>query len=271
MENKLKLFFPIINEIELIEAKLEYALGLDMEISVVEGHHPAYTNVDPNGLSVDGTTEILISYDDRIKYLPVGKVDNEMELRNLAYKYLSHDPGIALMFDTDEFMLEKDLIFLDGEYKKDKDLKYILTNSYIFLDGKYCAPHIQRFQSKPFPYSDNITVQFGQWHERIFRYNKWYSYHRSPFLINDFYGRFLYNDEIYYNERLLFPEVYLLHYKNFKRNEAEKRTQMYDTFGDGIDHSDEWNILEKNKFEYKGEHPPQIAKMLASFIVAQVG
>lgn len=271
MENKIKLFFPIINEIELIEAKLEWALERFDDISVVEGHHPKYTNVDPNGLSVDGTTEILVSYDDRIKYLPVGKVDNEMELRNLAYKYLSQESGIAFMLDTDEFFLDKDLEFIDNIYKNDKNLKYTLTNSYIFLDGKHCAPHIQRFQSKPFPYCDNITVQFGQWHERIFRYNKWYSYHRSPFLVNDFYGRFLYNDEIYYNERALFPEVYLLHYKNFKRAEAEKRMQMYDSYRDGVKHDDEWDILEKNKFEYKGEHPPQITKMLASFPVVQVG
>ena len=152
MELKWGLFAPCLNEGQLIEFKLEWALERFADISIVEGHHPKYTNVDPNGLSVDKTTEILSSYGDRIKYLPVGKVDNEMELRNMAYKELNKDLDVVIMCDIDEFYLDKDLEFLDNIYKSNKDLKHTLTNSYIFLDGKHCAPHIQRIQSQPFPY-----------------------------------------------------------------------------------------------------------------------
>ena len=49
-----------------------------------------------------------------------------------------------------------------------------------------------------------------------------------------------------------------------KREEAEERTKMYDTYGDGVKHDTEWDILEKNKIEYKGEHPKQITELLSS-------
>ena len=81
-------------------------------------------------------------------------------------------------------------------------------------------------------------------------------------MINDFYGRFLYNAEIYYGERLLFPDIYMLHLKHVKLKEAKKRTAMYDTYGDSVDHSDEWSILEKNKIEYKGEFPKEIRHLM---------
>lgn len=261
MELKWGIFAPCINEGQLVETKLEWLLERFNDISIVEGHHPKYENVDPNGLSVDATTEILLSYDDRIKYLPVGKVDNEIELRDLAYKYLDKDLDVVIMCDMDEFYLDEDLDYIDNLYRRNKDLKLTLTNSYIFLDDKYCAPHLKRIQSQPFKFAKGVDVHFGQWHERIFRYSPWYSYRRSPFLINDFYGRFLYNDEIYYGERMLLEDVYMLHYKNFKREEAEKRTMMYDTYDDGVKHDTEWDELEKTKIEYEGEHPPQIERL----------
>lgn len=264
MELKWGMFAPCLNEGQLIEAKLEWALERFVDISIVEGHHPKYTNVNENGLSVDKTTEILSSYNDRIKHTPIGKVNNEMELRNIAYRELNKDLDVVIMCDIDEFYLDKDLERLDNLYKSNKDLKLTLTNSYIFLDGKHCAPHIRRIQSQPFPFSKDVVVHFGEWHERIFRYNKWYSYHRSPFLINDFFGRFLYNDEIYYNERMLIPDIHMLHYKNFKLGEAKKRTELYDTYGDGVKHDTEWATLEGTKIEYKGEHPKKISELFSS-------
>lgn len=263
MELKWGLYAPCINEVQLIEAKLEWALDRFDNISIVEGHHPNYKDVNESGLSKDGTTEILKSYADRINYTPLGKADNEIVLRDTAYKNLDKNLDVVIMCDIDEFYLDKDLDFLDAEYGN-KDLKLTLTNSYIFLDNEYCAPHLRRIQSPPFKFNKTVNVHFGEWHERIFRYSKWYSYHRSPFLINDFYGRFLYNDEIYYNERRLYPEIFMLHYKNFKRDEAEKRTDMYDKYGDGVMHDTEWDMLEKSKNGYAGKHPPQIAKLLSS-------
>lgn len=258
MNLKWGIYAPCLNEVQLIDAKLEWALERFDDISLCEGHHPKYTNVNDSGLSIDGTSEILKSYSDRIKYTPVGKVDNEMMLRDIAYQKLNKDLDVVIMCDADEFYLDKDLELIDDLYKRNKELKLTLTNSYIFIDDKFCAPHIQRKQSPPFKFNKNAQVHFGQWHERIFRYNKWYSYHRSPFLVNDFYGRFLYNDEIYFGERELLSDVYMLHYKNFKLAEAKKRTEMYDEYGDGVKHDDEWNILDEHKFEYKGEHPKEI-------------
>lgn len=261
MNNKWAIFAPCINEAQLIEAKIQWGLRHDFEVVIVEGHHPAYQNHDPNGLSNDGTTEILLSYEDRIKYVPVGPVEHEMVLRDIGYKKISKDTDAVIMCDIDEFYLDKDLEYIDDLFRGDK-IKHILTNSYIFLDNEYCAPHIQRKQSPPFFYADGINIHFGQWHERIFRYNKFYSYKRSPFLVNDIYGRFVFNDLAYFGERMLLPDVYMLHYKNFKRAEAEKRTEMYDTYGDGVKHDTEWEELEKNKIKYEGEHPKEILNLL---------
>ena len=80
MELKWGIFAPCINEIELIEAKLEWALERFDDIVMVEGHHKRYTNVNESGLSLDGTTEILKSYSDRIKYRPVGAINDVMDI-----------------------------------------------------------------------------------------------------------------------------------------------------------------------------------------------
>jgi len=269
-ELKWGLFAPCINEIELIEAKLEWALERFDDISIVEGHHKHYKNVSEVGLSVDGTSEILQSYSDRIKYNPVGIVNvegtEEFILRDTAYQALNKDLDVVVMCDIDEFWLDKDLDFLDEQYLRNKNLKLTATNSLIFLDNEYCAKHIQRNQGTfAFDLDDNgnvRTVNFGQWHERIFRYNEYYRYDASPFLINDMYGRFIFSHQIYFNERKLFPEIYMLHYKNFKRAEAEKRTEMYNTYNDNVKHDTEWDELELKKFKYDGEHPEQIKRLL---------
>ena len=256
------LYAPCINEIELIEVKLEWALERFDSICIVEGHHPAYTNINESGLSVDGTSEILKSYSDRINYIPIGKVNHEIELRELAYRGLDKC-DVCIMGDIDEFYLDNDLEYMDNLYKRNKDLKLTLTNSYIFLDNKHCAPHIQRKQGDGIFFNKQIPQLFmGQYHERIFRYNKFYSYHISPFLINDIYGRFIFADEIYCDDRILLDDVFMLHYKNFKREEAEKRTQLYDTYGDGVKHDTEWDELEQNKILYEGEHPAHIKRLL---------
>jgi hypothetical protein len=144
-----------------------------------------------------------------------------------------------------------------------KSPKQTLTNSYIFVDDKNCAPHIQRFESPPIKYAKGVKVHFGQWHERIFRYNKYYSYSRSPFLINDIYGRFLFDHPAFFDERMLLEDIYMLHYKNFKVEEAKKRLEMYDQYDDGHHkHDEEWETLIKNSFEYKGNHPQEIKNLL---------
>ena len=260
MELKWGIFFPVINEAQLLEAKIEWAIRHEFAVSIVEGHHPRYTNVDPNHLSVDGTTEILVSYEDRINYLLLGEVENEAILRDEAYKRLPNDLDVCIMCDADEFYLDKDLEYIDRLYKDNKNLKLTLTNSYIFMDKNYCAPHIQR-QQGIVKFNKKIDIHYGQFHERIFRYNRWYGYGISPFLINDFYGRFLFDNPVYFGERVLLNNIHMLHYKNFKLEEAKKRTMMYDKYDDGIEHMEEWDILEKNKIEYKGEHPIEILKL----------
>jgi len=262
MELSWGIFFPCINEIELIEAKIQWALRHDFAVSVCEGHHPQYEDHNEKGLSIDGTTETLETYSDQIIYTPKGEVNNEMILRDIAYQALPKDLDVVIMCDADEFYLDKDLDYIDILYKRDKNLMLTLTNSYIFLDNEHCAEHIKRKQSPPFPFTEGVEVHFGEWHERIFRYSKWHSYQRSPFLINDLYGRFLYNDPNYYGDRVLLKDVFMLHYKNFKMEEAKKRVQMYDEYDDGVKHDDEWDILNKDKIKYEGEHPIEVQELM---------
>lgn len=263
MKLKWGLYAPCINEKELIEAKIKWALNHDMAVSICEGHYVNYTKFNQdNHLSVDGTTEILESYSDRINHIKKGFVQAEMELRDAAYKGLPQDIDVCIMSDIDEFLLDKDLEYIDELYAVDKNLKETSTNSYIFLDNKYCTPHLMPSDQGFVNFNKNQgLIQLGQWHERIFRYNKYYSYKWSPFLINDLYGRFIFTDVAYFDERLILPNVYILHYKNFKLKEAKERQAMYTTF-DNKDYNLEWDILEKNKIEYKGEHPIEIKELL---------
>lgn len=252
------IFAGCINEAELIEAKIEWALNRDMNVSIVEGHHPNYTDVGENHLSIDGTTEILESYADRINYKPIGLVKHQAVLRDTAYKNLPEDTEICIMSDIDEFYTDEDLEYLDSLYKRRKNLKLTVTDSLIFLDDEYCSPHIRRKEGNPFLFNKNRYMWFGQFHERIFRYNKYYGYERSPFLINDIFKRFIFSDPVYIGDRILTEDVKMLHYKNFKMKEAKKRHEMYKERGDKEDYTQEWKILEENKFKYEGEHPKEV-------------
>jgi len=263
MNLKWGIFAGCINEGKLIEAKIEWALRLGMAVSIVEGHHPNYKgDVDPNGLSADETTEILLGYQDQIKYLPIGKVPRQAILRDMAYKNLPNDLDIVIMSDIDEFYTEDDLNRIEIMYIGNKDLKLTVTNSYIFLDNEHCAPHIQHVDGGSVKFNKTWTFNVGQWHERIFRYNKFYSYNRSPFIINDIYGRFIFMDSAYFGEREILPDIYQLHYKNFKITEQKARHEMYKKRGDKADYDKEWELLEKNKIKYEGKHPIEIERLL---------
>lgn len=265
MELKWGLYTQCMNEKELIEAKLEWALERDFVVSIAEGHHQHYDRFHPKThLSIDGTSEILESYSDRIIYTPIGGYKLQKPLRNIAYKALPEDLDVVIMCDVDEFYTDDDLEYLDNIYRRNKNIKLTVTDSLIFLDDEYCAPHIRRKQGQPFIFNlKNPEFYMGMFHERIFRYNKYYSYRRGPYLINDIYGRYIFEDPIYIDDRMLIEDVKMLHYKNFKLQEAKERTKMYKEY-DFIDHSDEWDILEKNKFKYEGEHPKQIKELLTS-------
>jgi len=75
-------------------------------------------------------------------------------------------------------------------------------------------------------------------------------------------GEFIFTDSTYFGEREILPDIYQLHYKNFKMDEAKARHKMYKERGDAADYDKEWELLEKNKFEYKGEHPIEIKRLL---------
>ena len=263
MKLKWGVFFGCINEEQLIEAKIDWALRHGMAVSVAEGCHPDYKGpTDPNGLSADATTEILAGYGNKIKWLALGRVEEQRILRDQAYKNLPQDLDVVIMSDVDEFINDEDLNYLDIIFDRKKDLKHILTNSYIFLDNEMCAPHVQRKESAPIAYNQNTTLHLGEWHERIFRYNKWYAYDKSPFIINDIWGRFIISDSAYFGDRFLLPDTYILHYKNFKMEEAKARLKMYKERGDKADYVEEWEILEEHKKKYEGKHPEEIMRLL---------
>ena len=262
MELKWGIYAGCINEEILIEPKIKWALRHDMTVSICEGHHPNYKNVNESGLSVDKTTEILESYSDRIKYTPAGAVPHQMVLRDIAYKGLPQDLDVVIMSDIDEFLTDADLEELDHMYKINKDLKLTLTNSYIFLDNEHCCSHLMNTGYENIEFNKKYFLTLGHWHERIFRYNKFYQYTRSPFLINDYIGRFIFTNSAFFNERELLPDMYILHYKNFKMKEAKERHKMYKERGDKADYDAEWQILNANKFKYKGEHPIEIKELI---------
>lgn len=256
------IFAGCINEEPLIEAKINCTLRLGMKISIVEGHHPNYKKHNEKHLSIDKTTEILESYSDQIIYKPIGEVPHQAVLRHTAYHNLPKDIDICIMSDIDEFFLESDLEQIDTMFSTDNDLKLVLTNSYIFLDNKFCAPHIQRKQGNPIEFNKDLKIWHGQFHERIFRYSPFYGYNVSPFIINDLFGRNLFNNPIYYGERTLRDDIYLLHYKNFKMGESKERLEMYEKRGDKADYKKEWKILNKNKIRYEGKHPVEIERLI---------
>lgn len=262
MKFKWGIFGQVINEEELIEAKIEWALRLGMEVSFVEGYYPPYNNVSKEGLSVDETTEILESYSDRITYEPIGKVPKQRFLRNKAYKNLTQDLDYVIMSDVDEFFLEEDLELIERHLSRRDHYKHVITDSLIFLNDRQCAPHVRRKEGKPFNYTKDEKIWHGQFHERIFKYNKYYSYDLSPFLINDLLGRFIFNDPAYVGDRIIRDDVKMLHYKNFKREKAEKRHQMYKERGDKENYDEEWETLERNAIIYDGNHPPEIEDLI---------
>ena len=45
-------------------------------------------------------------------------------------------------------------------------------------------------------------------------------------------------------------------------DEARKRHEMYKERGDKADYNLEWDVFEKNKFKYEGEHPLEIQKLM---------
>lgn len=259
--SKIGVFAPCINEEELIEPKIKWALRHGFDVSITEGHHPHYKNHDENGLSTDKTTEILKSYSDRIKYTPIGDVPRQKYLRDIAYKKLDRDLDIALMLDIDEFLSDEDLDKIKMYFKEDDSLVLVVTDSLIFLDKDHCAPHIRRKQQK-IKFNDDVEIYTGQFHERVFRYNKYYGYDISPFLVNDLYNRFLFTDLTYYNRRVLDTDIKILHYKNFKKQEAKKRHEMYKDRGDSEDYDDERVKLNEKKFKFEGNHPPEIEGIL---------
>ena len=261
-ELKWGIYAGCINEEKLIEAKINWALNRGMAVSICEGHHPNYKNVNEKGLSTDKTTEILESYADRINYIAKGPVPHQMFLRDEAYLGLPKDSDVVIMSDIDEFVLDKDLERLDKLYKRRKDLVLTLTNSLIFLDNEHCCVHVMNSAGGHVKYNRQFVITMGHWHERIFRYSKYNRYRRSPFLVNDYLGRFPFSDSAYFDDRMLIPDIYIMHYKNFKMEEAKKRHEMYKERGDKADYSLEWDILESNKFKYKGEHPQEIMELM---------
>ena len=53
MELKWGIYAGCINEEKLIETKINWALNRNMAVSICEGHHPNYKDVNEKGLSKD--------------------------------------------------------------------------------------------------------------------------------------------------------------------------------------------------------------------------
>jgi len=219
------IFMPVLNEERIIDAKIKHCLNITKRVVVVEGSIPQTEDVGQNGLSTDGTTEILKSYADRIVYLPVGKCDNRIILQNHALDFIRQefpDTEILHRTDADEFI---DLKWLDEIEKCFRSGPYwlIYTDLINLVDSTRYTKNVGNSTLKHFPFCPDIFLPpGGAFHERFYRYRFDLHYEHSAHALTDSFGRIIYQHPDYYFHRMIIPnpDIKIFHYKyidGFKR------------------------------------------------------
>ncbi len=212
---KWTILMPVLNEVDIIESKLEYLKSIGRTV-VVEGSIPQTYDVGPNGLSTDGTTEILKSYSDKINYIAGGKYKDRKDLQNAALFYIHKNfPETEILWTvgTDEFISMDAKSIIDKYFETAKgwllywDLLNLADPTRGFKDN---API-----SRPFPFSPGKIITAGIFHERFYRYRNDLNY-LNAHCMGDSFGRPLYMHPDYYFHRHLFiPDTKdkIFHYK----------------------------------------------------------
>lgn len=104
---------PITNCVEFVGYNLEYLYPIVDHIILTEGCIlPAWDACNEQGLSIDGTTEVVRNFPDpdrKIMYIPVGRCQWMNELRN-PYLDLIPPGAIYIDMDADEIICQEDLL-----------------------------------------------------------------------------------------------------------------------------------------------------------------
>lgn len=199
-------FLPVLNEADIIETKIIHSLSHFQHVVIVEGSIPQTYNVGADGLSTDGTTEILKSYADKIDYIPAGKCKNRMELQNHALNLIRTkypDTEILHRTDADEFEHERLLTNVEQTFAT-KDIWFLYTNLINLIDPTRARENIAPLGT-PFPFTRGKWLRPGMYHERFYRYRNDLAYVHSAHCLTDSIGRPLFAHPDYYFQR----DIYL--------------------------------------------------------------
>ena len=212
------IFLPVLNEGKMIESKILHSLDIVEEygghVVVVEGSVPYATEVNEQGLSSDGTSEVLKNYEDKITYLPVGKQANKGDLQNHAIKYIHQncrDSEILHRTDADEFLSMRDIEDIDDHFNETNDW-FLYTNLRQLISPTKGVSDSPSPKGPSFNFNRNTRLRPGDFHERFYRYRPDLAYRVSPHALSDGLGRMLFNHPDYFFSRSVIPEMYIYHY-----------------------------------------------------------
>lgn len=150
-----------LNEIDYLQSALESIYNVVDKIVIVEGCSKSYTQfANSKGLSVDGTTELILSFPDpekKISYYPVGFCEKVNDLRDMALQKTDKDTDYILVVDGDTLFDETEInnvkkiamkypnirAFWGNHLMFFGDMKHILTVGESFKQG--CGYYIPIF------------------------------------------------------------------------------------------------------------------------------
>jgi hypothetical protein len=212
---KWTIMMPCLNEADIIESKLDYCLNIG-NVVVVEGSIPQTYDIGTNGFSSDGTTEILKSYSDRIKYIPGGRFKTRKDLQNEGMKYIFKnftDTEILWVCGVDEFINTDCLKIIENHFSKTQD--WLLYWDLINLKDATIAYKDRIRDSVSFPFAPGITLTGGVFQERFYRYRMDLSY-STAHAMADSLNRTLYchPDYFFHRSAIITETKYkIFHYK----------------------------------------------------------
>ena len=214
---KWTIFMPVLNEAAIIESKILHSLDIG-RVVVVEGSIPQTRDVGSNGLSSDGTSEILKSYSDKIVYLPVGMKRNRAEYQNDALLYIHKnmaDTEILHRTDADEFIDLQAIDTIEQHFYEINDWM-IYTDLINFSSATTATNNVAPLGSVGFPFCRDKYLTAGMYHERFYRYRPDLLYKQSAHCLSDSMGRPLFaHPDYYFNRSILGTEICspIFHYK----------------------------------------------------------
>jgi len=207
-------FLPVLNEANIIEARIKNALEIG-NVVVVEGSIPSFPN--ENGLSIDGTSEILKSYSDKILYIQAGAQKDRIALQNIGIAALHKrfpETDILARTDADEFFNRATIEAVEERFTKSQDWVTYITM--FDMVSKTKAKLRTQPPEKYFAFAPGIRICGGMFPERFYRYRPdlHYQYHDS--IMADGMGIPLFwHPNYYFNRSIMGMELPngLIHYR----------------------------------------------------------